>query len=282
MRARSSRCVCGRSRSRSAAPSAQTCPARSSGRGTTAHPASQGLRGGGGWRCCASTVRRLAHRRKLCGHWARSRPCLSETLGQTTVLLDMGSGAETATLAARLRARSCRGRRSRCGRILRCSRRSAARRTPSRPCCRRSNPPGAGAPSAALRAGAADDRQRQPVRNRASFSQCFRGNAGRKQGKSHPKWTAPTCCRQYDILYLTSGGSSKVFGRGFSSSEYKGQRNGEDQRRRILATLRCCLSQTRLTPTQEDQDRAGEREVARGLRSHGWAAGSGRRASPAP
>ena len=30
--------------------------------------------------------------------------CLSETLGQTTVLLDMGSGAETATLAARLRA----------------------------------------------------------------------------------------------------------------------------------------------------------------------------------
>ena len=30
--------------------------------------------------------------------------CLSETLGQTTVLLDMDSGAETATLAARLRA----------------------------------------------------------------------------------------------------------------------------------------------------------------------------------
>ena len=29
--------------------------------------------------------------------------CLSETLGQTTVLLDMGSGAETATLAAHLR-----------------------------------------------------------------------------------------------------------------------------------------------------------------------------------
>ena len=30
--------------------------------------------------------------------------CLSETLGQTTALLDMGAGAGTATLAARLRA----------------------------------------------------------------------------------------------------------------------------------------------------------------------------------
>ncbi len=66
--------------------------------------------------------------------------CLSETLGQTTALLDMGAGAGTATLAARLRAQLPGAEVTR-GSILRCSRRSAARRTPSRPCCRRSNPP---------------------------------------------------------------------------------------------------------------------------------------------
>ena len=42
-------------------------------------------------------------------------------------------------------------------------------------------------PSAALRAGAADDRQRQSVRNRASFSQCFEVTLAGKQENPHPK-----------------------------------------------------------------------------------------------
>lgn len=119
--------------------------------------------------------------------------CLSETLGQTTVLLDMGSGAETATLAARLRAQlpgaevtlpgeSC-GARGDLPHIGRHPARAASSRI-----CRC-----AGTPSAALRAGAADDRQRQPVRNRASFSQCFEVTLAGKQENPHPERTAPTC-----------------------------------------------------------------------------------------
>lgn len=113
--------------------------------------------------------------------------CLSETLGQTTVLLDMGSGRRNGH-AGRASARAAAGGGGHaagesCGARgdLPHVGRHPARAAGGRICrC-------AGAPSAALRAGAADDRQRQPVRNRASFSQCFEVTLAGKQENPHPK-----------------------------------------------------------------------------------------------